>query len=76
MGPGEQGVTMGALNSINSMMFVVAPAIGTPLLASVSHLPASDWRVGTTFYLSAVLQAIALVIARRHFAVRRLARTA
>ena len=76
VGPGEQGVTMGALNSINSIMFVVAPAIGTPLLGSVSHLPPSDWRVGTTFYLSAVLQAIALVLARRHFAIRRVARTA
>jgi len=76
VGPGEQGVTMGALNSINSIMFVVAPAIGTPLLGSVSHLPPSDWRVGTTFYLSAILQAIALVLARRHFAVRRVARPA
>ena len=76
VGPGEQGVTMGALSSINSIMFVVAPAIGTPLLAAVSHLPASDWRVGTTFYLSALLQAIAFVVARRHFAVRGVARTA
>ena len=57
--PREQGVTMGALNSINSIMFVVAPSIGTPLLALVSHLPPSDWRVGAPFYVSAVLQAIA-----------------
>jgi MFS transporter, DHA1 family, tetracycline resistance protein len=76
VGPGEQGVTMGALNSINSIMFVVAPSIGTPLLAVVSQLPPSDWRVGTTFFLSAILQAIALLLARRHFAVRRIARTA
>jgi DHA1 family tetracycline resistance protein-like MFS transporter len=76
MGPSEQGITMGALNSINSIMFVVAPAIGTPLLAAVSHLPPSDWKVGTTFYLSAILQVIALVLARRHFAVRRVERTA
>jgi MFS transporter, DHA1 family, tetracycline resistance protein len=74
MGPAEQGITMGALNSINSIMFVLAPAIGTPLLAQVSHLPPSDWRVGTTFFLSAILQAIALVIARRHFAYQRVAR--
>jgi len=76
VGPREQGVTMGALNSINSIMFVVAPAIGTPLLAQVSHLPPSDWRVGMTFYVSAVLQAVALVVARRHFAFQRLARPA
>jgi DHA1 family tetracycline resistance protein-like MFS transporter len=66
----EQGVTMGALNSINSIMFVVAPSIGTPLLAAVSHLGPSDWRVGATFYVSAVLQAIAFWLARRHFALR------
>jgi MFS transporter, DHA1 family, tetracycline resistance protein len=73
--PSEQGVTMGALNSINSIMFVLAPSIGTPLLAAVSHLPPSDWRVGTTFFVSAVLQAFALVIARRHFARQREAPT-
>jgi MFS transporter, DHA1 family, tetracycline resistance protein len=72
----EQGVTMGALNSIQSIMFVVAPSIGTPLLAQVAHLPPSDWRVGATFFVSAVLQAIALVVARRHFAMRRVARPA
>jgi DHA1 family tetracycline resistance protein-like MFS transporter len=69
--PREQGVTMGALNSINSIMFVVAPSIGTPLLAMVSHLSPSDWRVGAPFYVSAVLQAIGLFLARRHFALMR-----
>jgi DHA1 family tetracycline resistance protein-like MFS transporter len=76
VGPREQGVTMGALNSIQSIMFVVAPAIGTPLLAQISHLPPSDWRVGVTFFVSAVLQGVALVVARRHFAVQRVARAA
>ncbi|HTS22369.1 MAG TPA: MFS transporter [Casimicrobiaceae bacterium] len=76
VGPSEQGVTMGALNSINSIMFVVAPAIGAPLLAQVAQLPPSDWRVGTTFYLSAILQAVALFLARRHFAYRNLPRAA
>jgi MFS transporter, DHA1 family, tetracycline resistance protein len=74
--PREQGVTMGALNSINSIMFVLAPSIGTPLLAMVSHLPSSDWRVGTTFYVSAVLQATGLWVAQRHFARRAEARAA
>jgi DHA1 family tetracycline resistance protein-like MFS transporter len=76
VGPREQGVTMGALNSIQSVMFVVAPAIGTPLLAQVSHLPPSDWKVGVTFFVSAALQAVALVVARRHFAFPRVARPA
>ncbi|HWZ74249.1 MAG TPA: MFS transporter [Casimicrobiaceae bacterium] len=66
--PREQGVTMGALNSINSVMFVVAPLIGTPLLAGVSHLPPEDWRVGITFFVSALLQGVAFWLARRHFA--------
>ena len=74
--PTEQGVTMGALNSINSIMFVVAPLIGTPLLALVSQLPSSDWRVGAPFYVSAALQIVALLVARRHFAVRRIAAAA
>jgi DHA1 family tetracycline resistance protein-like MFS transporter len=42
----------------------------------VSHLPPSDWRVGITFYVSAVLQAVALILARRHFAVQGVARAA
>ncbi len=71
--PTEQGVTMGALNSINSIMFVVAPLIGAPLLALVSEMPPSDWRIGATFYVSAALQLAALLMARRHFAARRIA---
>jgi MFS transporter, DHA1 family, tetracycline resistance protein len=70
--PTEQGVTMGALNSINSIMFVVAPMIGAPLLALVSRTAPSDWRIGATFYVSAALQIVALVVARRHFATRRI----
>jgi DHA1 family tetracycline resistance protein-like MFS transporter len=70
--PTEQGVTMGALNSINSIMFVVAPLIGAPLLALVSGMPPSDWRIGATFYVSAALQLVALLVARRHFAARRI----
>jgi DHA1 family tetracycline resistance protein-like MFS transporter len=70
--PTEQGVTMGALNSINSIMFVVAPLIGAPLLALVSQMPPSDWRIGATFYVSAALQIVALLVARRHFAARRI----
>ena len=66
--PREQGVTMGALNSINSVMFVVAPLISTPLLAAVSRLPPEDWRVGATFFVSASLQGVAFWLARRHFA--------
>ena len=65
--PTTQGRTSGAVASLNSMMAVLAPAIGTPLLALVSHLPRGDWRIGAPFYFCAVLQAAATVLALRHF---------
>ena len=48
-------------------MTVIAPLIGTPLLGMVSTLPADDWRLGATFFVSAGLQLIAILLARRHF---------
>jgi DHA1 family tetracycline resistance protein-like MFS transporter len=63
----EQGLTQGALNSIASLMTVIAPLIGTPLLGMVSTLPADDWRLGSTFFVSAGLQFMAILLARRHF---------
>jgi DHA1 family tetracycline resistance protein-like MFS transporter len=63
----EQGVTMGSLQSLASLMLVVAPLVGTTLLGQTSHLPANDWRVGGTFFLCAISQAVALGIAFIHF---------
>ena len=51
-----QGQTMGAVSSLNSLMAVVAPVIGAPLLGVVSHLPHGDWRIGAPFYFCAALQ--------------------
>jgi DHA1 family tetracycline resistance protein-like MFS transporter len=65
--PTTQGRTAGAVGSLNSMMAVLAPAIGAPLLATVSHLPHGDWRIGAPFYFCAALQAGSTVIALRHF---------
>jgi DHA1 family tetracycline resistance protein-like MFS transporter len=65
--PKTQGRTMGAVGSLNSMMAVIAPAIGAPLLATVSHLPHGDWRIGAPFYFCALLQAVSTVIALKHF---------
>jgi len=48
-------------------MYVFAPLIGTSLLAQTSHLPNDDVRVGGTFFLCAVFQAIALIMAWRFF---------
>jgi len=62
-----QGQTMGAVSSLNSLMAVVAPLIGAPLLGMVSHLPQGDFRIGAPFYFCALLQLTSLVIAWRHF---------
>jgi DHA1 family tetracycline resistance protein-like MFS transporter len=63
----NQGTTLGAIGGLNSLMAVIAPAIGAPLLTMVSHLPKGDWRIGAPFYFCAVLQAIALALAVMHF---------
>jgi len=66
-GDHEQGLVQGALNSINSLMMIIAPLIGTWLLASVSHLAKDDWRMGVTFFVSASLQLLAVALAIWHF---------
>jgi len=67
----EQGRVMGSLSSLGSLMAVIAPIIGNSVLAQVTFLPASDWRVGAPFFVSSLLQALALLIAWRHFAADR-----
>jgi len=69
----NQGQALGAVGGLNSLMAVIAPAIGAPLLAMVSHLPRGDWRIGAPFYFCAALQAAALVLAVMHFRRERLA---
>lgn len=63
----RQGQTLGAVSSLGSLMAVIAPMIGAPLLAAVSHLPPHDWRIGTPMFFCAALQAVALVLALIHF---------
>jgi DHA1 family tetracycline resistance protein-like MFS transporter len=62
-----QGRTMGAVSSLNSLAAVVAPVFAAPLLASVSHLPAQDWRLGLPMFFCAALQGSALLLAVLHF---------
>ena len=69
----SQGKAMGAVGGLNSLMAVIAPVLGAPLLAMVSHLPKGDWRIGAPFYFCAALQATALVLAATHFRRERLA---
>jgi DHA1 family tetracycline resistance protein-like MFS transporter len=62
-----QGQTLGAIGGLNSLMAVVAPAVGAPLLTLASHLPKGDWRIGAPFYFCALLQGTALTLTVMHF---------
>jgi len=64
----EQGRTMATLGSLVAITGIVAPLLGTSLLGRVTHLPKDDVLVGAPFFVSAVLELIALMIARRYFA--------
>ena len=63
----EQGELMGSLQSIGSLGTIFMPLLGTAILGISSHLPASDWRIGSTFFLCAAMQGLAIVVARRYF---------
>jgi DHA1 family tetracycline resistance protein-like MFS transporter len=67
VGPSQQGITQGSLAAISSVAIIFAPLVGTSILATVSHLPATDWRMGATFFLCAALQGTALILAVWHF---------
>jgi MFS transporter, DHA1 family, tetracycline resistance protein len=72
----NQGKTLGAVGGLNSLMAVIAPAIGAPLLTLASHLPKGDWRIGVPFYFCALLQGVALALTVLHFRSERRARHA
>jgi len=63
----SQGETMGSVAALASLMAVLGPVLGAPLMGAVSHLPAADWRVGAPFFFCAALQLIAMLIAAHHF---------
>ena len=69
----SQGQALGAVGGLNSLMAVIAPVLGAPILTMVSHLPKGDWRIGAPFYFCAALQAASLVLAVVHFRRERLA---
>ena len=66
--PTEQGITMGAMQSIAALAAVLGPAIGNSLLAQVAELPADDWRAGANLYFCAALNLLAFVLAWRRLA--------
>jgi DHA1 family tetracycline resistance protein-like MFS transporter len=63
----EQGELMGTLQSIASLGIIVMPLIGTTILGAASRLPAEDWRIGSSFFLCAAMQALAILVAGRYF---------
>jgi DHA1 family tetracycline resistance protein-like MFS transporter len=65
--PRSQGQALGAVGGLNSLMSVIAPLLGAPLLTLVSHLPQGDWRLGAPLFFCAALQAAALALAVSHF---------
>jgi DHA1 family tetracycline resistance protein-like MFS transporter len=64
---GEQGELMGSLQSIDNPGGVMMPLVGSAILGAVSHLPPSDPRIGSTFFPSAALQALAVLATLRYF---------
>lgn len=66
----SQGKTMGALSGLNSLMAVIAPMIGGPMMVLVAGMPPGDWRLGFPMYVCALLQGTALLFALRHFRTR------
>lgn len=67
----EQGEVMGSLQSISSLGVIVMPLTGAAILGQVSSLPAHDWRVGSTFFVCAAMQALAIVLAWLYFRTHR-----
>ena len=67
----SQGQTMGAVAALTSLMAVLGPVIGSPLMAAVSHLPPADWRVGAPFFFCSAMQLLSMLVAARHFSRQR-----
>ncbi|NHZ80936.1 MFS transporter [Massilia sp. CCM 8695] len=63
----SQGELMGSLQSISSLGVIFMPLLGTAILGLASHLPPDDWRIGSTFFLCAAMQAVAIGVAVFYF---------
>ncbi len=66
--PDAQGLAMGSLSSLNSVVAVIGPILGLGIFARVSHFPRNDVRVGSPYFLSALISLSALLLASWHFA--------
>lgn len=65
--PHEQGVTMGAVTALNSVMCILAPLIGTPLLVHTVHQNDHSILAGLIYFICGALMLIGSAIAARHF---------
>ena len=63
----HQGQTMGAMTGLSSLTAVIGPMLAAPLMGMVSHLPLTDWRVGTPFFFGSALLVLAWCFAWAHF---------
>ncbi|MFZ6655164.1 MFS transporter [Undibacterium sp. TJN19] len=62
----SQGIAMGSLTALASIMSVAATLIGTSLLGQVSHQAKGSLLLGAPFFLAATVQLMALTLAMRH----------
>lgn len=62
----SQGMAMGSLTALASIMSVFATLLGTALLGQVSHLAKGSALLGAPFFLAAAVQTLALTLAYRH----------
>lgn len=60
--PSTQGITLGSMQSINSLAMVAGPLIGNAILAQVASLPPSDIRMGASFFFNAALNLAAFTL--------------
>ncbi len=63
----DQGRSLGAVSSLNSVMGVLAPALGTPLLVHTVHQNPHSMLAGLVYIICGLLLLLAFFFARRHF---------
>lgn len=66
----SQGVAMGSLTALASIMSVFATLLGTSLLGQVSQQAKGSFWLGLPFFLAATVQCLALALAYRHLVLR------
>jgi DHA1 family tetracycline resistance protein-like MFS transporter len=67
IGAEDQGVSMGAISSLNSLMGVLAPTVGTPLLVHTVHQQTGSALAGLLYFLCAGVLFFAAALALCHF---------